>query len=192
MMKPKARTENIVVQDVGTELLIYDLKINKAFCLNETAALVWEFCDGRQTVSEITAQIEKRLGSNVNEEMILLALRQLADNRLMLDLKGSAPELKGVRRREALLKIAQASIIAIPLVTSVVAPSAAFAASPVISLCVVNNCVDGTVGNGPGCNPPAGCPSIGLGFVCCASSDGSCVCSMNCVSSQVLQREVCA
>ena len=43
---PKARKENLVVQESNGEVLIYDLDTNKAFCLNETSALVWQACDG--------------------------------------------------------------------------------------------------------------------------------------------------
>jgi hypothetical protein len=39
IFKPISRQQNIVVQDLGSEVLIYDLTINKAFCLNETSAL---------------------------------------------------------------------------------------------------------------------------------------------------------
>jgi hypothetical protein len=40
-IKPISRKSHIVVQYFGNEILIYDLTENKAFCLNETSALVW-------------------------------------------------------------------------------------------------------------------------------------------------------
>jgi hypothetical protein len=43
---PISRQNNIVTQEVESELLIYDLVENKAFCLNETSAFVWQNCDG--------------------------------------------------------------------------------------------------------------------------------------------------
>jgi hypothetical protein len=48
--KPLARREKLVVQNLGDETLIYDLDENRAYCLNETAARVWQFCDGEKTV----------------------------------------------------------------------------------------------------------------------------------------------
>ncbi|HZH35571.1 MAG TPA: hypothetical protein VEX64_12070 [Pyrinomonadaceae bacterium] len=37
---PKARENDLVVQELKDEVLIYDLKINKAYCLNETSAAI--------------------------------------------------------------------------------------------------------------------------------------------------------
>lgn len=37
---PKGRTNDIIVQELDGEVLIYNLKDNKAFCLNETSSLV--------------------------------------------------------------------------------------------------------------------------------------------------------
>ena len=38
--KPKARVSDLVIQESGNELLIYDLKTNKAQSLNETSARI--------------------------------------------------------------------------------------------------------------------------------------------------------
>ena len=46
--KPSTRKSDIVVQKTGEEVLIYDLKVDKAFCLNETSALIWQACDGKK------------------------------------------------------------------------------------------------------------------------------------------------
>ena len=43
-MRPKSRTDNLVVQEMNDEVLVYDLDSNKAVCLNETAAIVWKSC----------------------------------------------------------------------------------------------------------------------------------------------------
>ncbi len=58
--KPLSRKSNIVVQHLKDETLIYDLDRNKAFCLNETVAIVWELCDGDHTVSEMSDEMSKR------------------------------------------------------------------------------------------------------------------------------------
>ena len=50
---PKGRHNDLVVQDSENEVLIYDLKLNKAYCLNETSALIWRLCDGTKSVAEI-------------------------------------------------------------------------------------------------------------------------------------------
>jgi hypothetical protein len=43
--KPISRQSNVVVQEIEGEVLIYDLKVNQAYCLNQTSALVFQLCD---------------------------------------------------------------------------------------------------------------------------------------------------
>ncbi len=54
MNKPKTRNENIVLSEFANEVLIYDLIINKAYCLNETSTMIWQLCDGTRSIAEIS------------------------------------------------------------------------------------------------------------------------------------------
>ena len=67
---PKTRNENIVVQEMDSEILIYDLNTNKAFCLNETSAVIYHLCDGKRTVAEISRQLSKQLSKSIDEYLI--------------------------------------------------------------------------------------------------------------------------
>lgn len=67
---PKNRKNDIVIQELKDEILIYDLTTNKAYCLNETSAAVWNFCDGQSSVSDITKQLSKNLKSPRLEAVI--------------------------------------------------------------------------------------------------------------------------
>ncbi len=60
LTKPKARNPEILVQEIGDEVLIYDLEINKAFSLNETCAMVWRECDGEKPIAEIASILNRR------------------------------------------------------------------------------------------------------------------------------------
>ena len=51
---PVARKENLVIQEMPEEVLVYDMDTNKAHCLNRTAAFVWKSCDGKNSVAPIT------------------------------------------------------------------------------------------------------------------------------------------
>ena len=75
-VKPISRKADIVVQELYKEILIYDLSIHKAFSLNETSALVWQACDGSRTIADISDAVGKQLNSQVNEDIIWLALDQ--------------------------------------------------------------------------------------------------------------------
>ncbi len=82
LVAPKAREENLVVQEFDGEVLIYDLNTNKAFSLNETSSLVWQLCDGDNSVSEISESISRKLDSPANEDLVWLALEQLIEGKI--------------------------------------------------------------------------------------------------------------
>ncbi len=128
-MLGKARTEDLVIQDTGDELLIYDLKKNKAICLNETSAEVWRLLDGKTRVPEIAKEISHAHGEPVSAELILFAIDQLNENNLLENVETTAESLTGLSRREVIRKIGIASTVALPLVSTMVAPVAATAQS---------------------------------------------------------------
>ena len=45
--KPLARSEELVIEELGDELLVYDERTQRAHCLSATAARVWRACDGK-------------------------------------------------------------------------------------------------------------------------------------------------
>ena len=59
-MRPDARRERLLLEEVGDELVIYDLQRHRAHQLNRTAALVWQRCDGQKTVAELTKTLAER------------------------------------------------------------------------------------------------------------------------------------
>ena len=48
-LKPLARSEGLVVEEVGDELLVADPLSSRAHSLNAFAARVWQACDGETT-----------------------------------------------------------------------------------------------------------------------------------------------
>ncbi len=132
-MKPQARKDDLVIQEVGGEILVYDLKTNKAICLNQTSALVWQNCDGKKDAMDIAREIEKQLGSDVSEDFVWFAVNQLEKENLLFENAGTSDKFAGLSRRDVIKKIALTSMIALPVVASLVAPTAAFAQS-----CMVN------------------------------------------------------
>jgi PqqD family protein of HPr-rel-A system len=44
----------VVLQRVGGEAILYDRRNGRAHVINSSAARIWELCDGRATVEEIT------------------------------------------------------------------------------------------------------------------------------------------
>jgi len=132
-MKPVARRGGLVVRDLAGEVVVYDLERHEAHCLNETAARVYRLADGRRDV----AGIARDLGggeSAGDESAVELALEQLAAARLLEPpLSSARPE--GFSRREIMRKAAVGAAVALPLVTSVLAPTPAEAAATCVASC---------------------------------------------------------
>jgi hypothetical protein len=137
--KPLSRKDEIVVQEVDGEVLIYDLRANKAFCLNETSALIWHACDGSRDVPALSKFVTKRLNAPANEDLVWLALDQLAKEKLLDAIPESDGRFAGMSRREVIRKVGLGAAISIPVVAGLVAPQAIHANS--LCMTVVNGCV---------------------------------------------------
>ena len=148
---PLARTNGLVVQEVPNEVLVFDMETNEAHCLNETAAMVWKYCDGNTSVEKIAQILGENNGSNVNDDLVWLAIDQLNEHKLLE--KEVETKFAGQSRREALRKIGLASMIALPIIASMAAPRSVLANT---------SCVCTTLAN---CVPQTGC-----GQVACTNS----------------------
>src|SRR2546421_5035430 len=81
--RPKARERDLVVESVDQELLVYDLERDKGHCLNDTAALVFQHCDGTRTAAELAAHLSAETGRGIDEEVVERALVRLSDEHLL-------------------------------------------------------------------------------------------------------------
>lgn len=142
-IKPLVKTSEILVQELENELLVYDLQANKAFCLNETSAIFFQLCDGTKTVAEISHSIAKKTNQPITEDLVWLALDGLKKDKLLEESEKFEINFNGLNRRQVIRKLGLASLIALPIVSSVAAPNAAMAqslncsATPLAPGCVV-------------------------------------------------------
>jgi hypothetical protein len=122
---PQARVE-CLAREFGDEVLVYDLQRDVGHCLNSTAAATWKLCDGSHSPSQIARRLSRQLSAQVDESVVFMALDQLANAHLLVE-----PVVRATRfsRRVALRRIGLAAAVALPLVTSIVAPTPAQAAS---------------------------------------------------------------
>jgi Coenzyme PQQ synthesis protein D (PqqD) len=127
--RPVAKNKEVVIQEMEDELLVYDLQANKAICLNKTSALVWQFCDGKNNPEEISLQLEKKLKTIVQVEVVLLALKQLDEAGLIIKDQSIPNHFGNLSRREIVKRIGLTTVVALPIVSAIVAPSAASAQS---------------------------------------------------------------
>ena len=146
---PRARKQNLITKEVAGELVIYDQASDRVHCLNSTAAFVWTHCDGETSLATMAGMLEAEIKSPVEQDVILYALKQLHKSKL-LDDTFDVIATKPVLSRRAIMRLGLATALTIPLVTSIVSPTAAQAASclPPGAACVAdadccsNSCVD--------------------------------------------------
>lgn len=123
MNLPLSRSKDIVVQDTGKEVLIYDLVTRQAYNLDETSSVVFRHCDGETTFVELNAKYK------LTADLIYLTLNELSKKNLLTDKSFVPPE--AMNRREVIKKIGLASLAALPVIASLVAPHSSQAAGAV-------------------------------------------------------------
>jgi Coenzyme PQQ synthesis protein D (PqqD) len=123
--KPLTKKGFIVVEESTNETLIYDSAKNKLHILIPAATVVWKSCDGKTSISEIASKLKAELSDELGEDVSWLALEELEKSGL-LESSLTIPQ-ESISRR-ALMKTA-ALTVALPLVTTVIAPSPAYAQS---------------------------------------------------------------
>jgi hypothetical protein len=123
-MRPRNITpEQVSVQAVGTETLLYDELHHKAWCLNHSSACIWRLCDGERTIEQIATAAASELNAPVTAEIVLLTLAELREKELVEP--ESTPQLPdGMSRRQMIGKTGIAAAALLPVVASILAPSA--------------------------------------------------------------------
>lgn len=133
-MKPRRKENGLFVQQLGDELVVFNHTTYKASSLNASAAFVFNLCDGSRTRDMLAAEVSTKQGVSVAEAeaIVDLALERFSRQGLLAE---SVPPARGDRlitRRKVLQHLATAAVVAavaIPMVASLPAPSAAFSVS---------------------------------------------------------------
>lgn len=160
---PLARSDGLVVEELGDELLVYDLNDKQAHCLSPVAALVWRRCDGSTSADAIARQLD------LDDAKVALALQEI--ERCQLFASGSATY--GVlSRRELGLKVTKVAVGAatVPLILSIAAPAAAATQSQIDQCLLLGPIASGSCGT---CNA-GGSPTV---CCCCHYSPGGRFCA---------------
>jgi hypothetical protein len=157
---PRARSAELVVTELEGEQLVYDLRTHKMHHLNRLSMIVWLACDGTSTSSQVLDKMRSfdRLAS---DEVLWLALDQLERAQLLEGAYYHVASGQGLSRRTLLKRGIVAGAVTLPVISSLLAPSAAAAGS-------------------------SGCSSNGKPCVCTGgycTTNGDC-CSNNCLSGK--------
>jgi hypothetical protein len=125
---PLARSERLVIKEVAGETLVYDLDNHKAHCLSPAAAFVWKKCDGSTAVDDLERSLLEEYGYPAKVDAAGFALRQLEKAGLVA-LPPAVAARGGSMTRRDMLKALGCVAASLPLVTSIVAPTPAQAAT---------------------------------------------------------------
>lgn len=157
---PQARSEDLVVEEIGQETLVYDLAKDRAHCLNRTSSWIWKRCDGRTSVAELTVALCRELGTEFDEQWVRISLKQLSRAGLLDRPARTSSAFATASRREFAKKLGKMAVL-VPVISSVTAPLSAQLLS----------CVDSCVGK-PNCTPCKSGDSGKCDKFCC---NGNCV-----------------
>ena len=132
-IRPVARVEGLLTEQLDDELLVYDEQQHLACRLNRTAALVWQSSDGQRTVQDLVEVLRDELGEVADEDLVMVTLDRLSQHDLIDS--GYAPrdaDTAGVSRRRFIRRVGVAgtAALALPVVQSIIAPTPAAAQSP--------------------------------------------------------------
>ncbi len=86
-------------------------------------------CDGKTSISRIAKKIGEQLNQRITDEFVLLAIDQLKKENLLANGDKIESNFDRLTRREVVRRAGLASMVALPIVSSIVAPASAHAQS---------------------------------------------------------------
>jgi hypothetical protein len=181
---PEARTERLIVEEVGAEAVVFDEDSAQAHSLSPLAAAVFAGSDGGRSVTELAEFAGARLGESVDVEQVQDALVQLDE----LGLMAVAPKV--ISRRALLRKTAAGAAVgaafSAPLISSVLTP--AYAQVSPGAACPGAICASQSQGDDycACANACPGCPGFGASDCKCPDDGGLWVDSCECLNCSEL------
>src|SRR5215208_7820785 len=101
------RVEGVRLDRAGDEILAVKVDTWEAHALNQSAAAVYDLCDGKTSKAEMAAEIQRRTGLPADEEIVDLALAELVDAGLVVLDEPEPPPT--VTRRSLIRRLALSS-----------------------------------------------------------------------------------
>lgn len=123
-----ARSDELLIQRVGEESVIYDVSTKEAHCLKSLAAFVFDRCDGETRIGAIADAVRSELAADITDEQVIAAVAELEESRL-LQASPLVVMLEGdsVSRRDMMRRVGfagAAATVGSGLVMSIAAPAA--------------------------------------------------------------------
>ena len=127
MMKPRAKRNGLLSEQLEDELIVYDQDRDRGHCLNRTAALVWRHADGEHTIADLATILRGELDPVADENLVWHALDRLNAAHLLEELEPRSTDEMRASRRRFISKVGLLGVasLLLPMVTSVAAPAPA-------------------------------------------------------------------
>lgn len=170
-MIPMARQDGLIVQEAGTELVLYDTRHHRVHRLNTLLASIWRRCNGQTSVTEIVRLLEQEGHGAAAEQIFWHAVRKL-ENASLLELRSGLPQEAPAPSRRDILRhftTATAGLLVLPTITSLMlAPTSAQAKLPVLRQAAPGpSCAGQSGGNCTGpCLEGSSCKQLSGGGTC--------------------------
>ena len=117
------RVQGVQIEHADDEILVVKEASREAHALNQSAAIVYDLCGGRTLKSEMAVEIHRRTALPADEEIVDLALAELAETELVtLD----DPESRSAVTRRALIRrwaLSSTLALMLPVVETVAVPA---------------------------------------------------------------------
>ena len=121
------RSKTTYTETLDGELCVYEWTRHEVHALNASAASVWQWCDGNTSVEEMAARL-RAARLPYADQLVALALEEF-ERKHLLDANRTPSRTGRAMSRRALVRCGVAAAL-VPVVTSIVAPTALQAQSP--------------------------------------------------------------
>ncbi len=119
---PARRVVDLIITEIGSDLIVYDEPSQTLHTLNKMTDLVWRALDGTRTLDSVAAE------TGLPNDVVQQALNQLTNANLLSGNLDASLQMRETRRG-LLRKVAVGGSVAIPMLTSTTAVQSVMAAS---------------------------------------------------------------
>src|SRR5688572_11012516 len=98
-MKPLARNEQILTEQLGAECIVYDMRSKKAHTLNPTSTWIWQHCDGSMSIEDMAVRFQQEFACGDASELVVSGLQQLRAADLLVSSSEAQPGEPMMTRR---------------------------------------------------------------------------------------------
>ncbi len=117
----RRRTDGLICQTIGDELLLYDKETSKCHCLGKEAALLWLLLETELTAPQLVEELERKYPDLVGKGKLLVdaTLADLAASNLLAERNSELPGRLSASRRKLIksMGLLLVASVAVPLPT---------------------------------------------------------------------------